>query len=165
MPSGVSEVMKLFKGGIQADIMVSYINNSPLSFYLSADNLISLQKEGVPAPVLTAMIQRNGDLRRQMGVAASPPAQVMAQDPAPQYASPPAQVPAQAAVAQYYSAPVPPAASYPYAVAPSYPVYDPYYYDPYYYPWYPFGGPVVFGFGFGGGHWGGGGHFGGGGRR
>ena len=63
MPSGVSEVMKLFKGGIPADIMVSYINNSPLSFYLSADNLISLQKEGVPAPVLTAMIQRNGDLR------------------------------------------------------------------------------------------------------
>jgi hypothetical protein len=50
-------------------------------------------------------------------------------------------------------------------VAPSYPVYDPYYYDPYYYPWYPFGGPVVFGFGFEGGHWGGGGHFGGGGRR
>jgi hypothetical protein len=48
-------------------------------------------------------------------------------------------------------------------VASSYPVYDPYYYDPYYYPWYPFGGPVVFGFGFGGGHWGGGGHFGGGG--
>ena len=165
MPSGVSEVMKLFKGGIPADIIVSYINNSPLSFYLSADNLISLQKEGVPAPVLTAMIQRNGDLRRQTGVAASPPAPVMAQDPAPQYASPLAQVPAQATVAQYYSAPLPPAASYPYAVAPSYPVYDPYYYDPYYYPWYPFGGPVVFGFGFGGGHWGGGGHFGGGGRR
>jgi hypothetical protein len=35
LPSGVSEVMKLFKGGIPADIMVSYINNSPLSFYLS----------------------------------------------------------------------------------------------------------------------------------
>ena len=45
-------------------------------------------------------------------------------------------------------------------MAPSYPVYDPYYYDPYYYPWYPFGGPVVFGFGFGGGHSGGGGHLG-----
>ena len=55
MPSGVSEVMKLFEDGIPADIMVSYINNSPLSFYLSADNLISLQKEGVPAPVLTTM--------------------------------------------------------------------------------------------------------------
>ena len=163
MPSGVSEVMKLFKGGIPADIIVSYINNSPLSFCLSADNLISLQKEGVPAPVLTAMIQRNGDLRRQAGVAASPPAQVLAQDPAPRYASQAAQVPAQATVAQYYSAPLPPAASYPYVVASSYPVYDPYYYDPYYYPWYPFGGPVVFGFGFGGGHWGGGGHFGGGG--
>ena len=64
-PSGVSEVMKLFKGGISADIIVSYINNSTLSFYLSADNLIALQQEGVPQQVLTAMMQRYGQLQRK----------------------------------------------------------------------------------------------------
>jgi len=59
MPSGVSEVMKLFEDGIPADIMVSYINNSPLSFYLSADNLISLQKEVFRAGS-DDDVQRNG---------------------------------------------------------------------------------------------------------
>jgi hypothetical protein len=175
-PSGVGEVMKLFKGGIPADIMVSYINNSTASFYLSADNLIALQQEGVPAPVLTAMMRRYGELQRQTGTAAGVPAPAPAQATAPQYASPPVQVAAQAPVPQYYSyAPAQPAAPYPYVAAPAYPVYpayDPYYYyDPFFYPWYPIGGPVVFDFGFGhvgggfGGHWGGGGHFGGGGRR
>ena len=82
--------MKLFKGGIPADIMVSYVNNSPLSFYLSADNIISLQQQGVPGPVLTAMIHRYGELQRQAGMAAGAPAQaqgVPAQAPAPQYYS------------------------------------------------------------------------------
>ena len=36
LPSGVSEVMKMYKGGISEDILVSYINNSQMSFYLSA---------------------------------------------------------------------------------------------------------------------------------
>jgi hypothetical protein len=166
LPSGVSEVMKLFKGGISADIMVSYINSSPLSFYLSADNLIALQQQGVPAPVLTAMMQRYGELQRQTGMAAAAPAQYQTQAAAPQYAAPPqyataVQVPAQAPAPEYYSyAPAQPAVV-PYVAPPVYPAYDPYYYDPFYYPWYPFGGPVVFDFGigrFGGGY---GGHFGG----
>jgi len=173
LPSGVSEVKKLFKGGISADIIVNYINNSSSSFYLSADNLIALQEEGVPPPVLTAMMQRYGDLQRQTGMAASAPAPARVQAPTPQYSSAPVQAPAQAPAPQYYSyAPAQAPASYPYVVAPSYPVYDPYYYsDPFLYPGYPFGGPVFFDFGFGrlggrfGGHWGGGGHFGGGRRR
>ena len=98
LPSGVSEVMKLFKGGITADIMVSYINNSPLSFYLSADNLIALQNEGVPAPVLMAMIQRFGELQRQTQTANSAASQYQAQSTPAQYApqqyAAPVQVPA-----------------------------------------------------------------------
>jgi hypothetical protein len=164
-PSGVSEVMKLYKSGISTDIIVSYINNSPLSFFLSADNLIALQHEGVPAPVLTAMMQRYGELQRQSAMAAAAPVPSQAPAPPPPSAAP-LPVPAQAPPPQYYSyPPAQPAVSYPYPVAaPAWPAYDPYYYDPYYYPWYPFGGPVVFDFGFG--HAGGfGGHWGGGGRR
>jgi len=177
LPSGVSEVLKLFKGGISADIMISYINSSPLSFYLSADNLIALQQQGLPAPVLTAMMERYGELQRQTVMAAAAPAQYQPQAAAPQYATQPqyataVQVPAQAPAPEYYSyAPAQPAVVYPYVAPPVYPAYDPYYYDPSYYPWYPIGGPVVFDFGIGhfgggfGGRFGGGGHFGGGGRR
>lgn len=162
LSSGASEVMKLFQGGIPADIIVGYVNNSPLSFYLSADSLIALQQEGVPESVLTAMMRRHGEMQRQAGVPAGALAPVQAQNPVPQYAGAPAPLPAQAPAPQYYSyAPAQPAVSYAYVTSPSYPIYEPYYYDPYYYPWRPFGGPVVFGFGFGhvggfGGHWGGG---------
>jgi len=182
-PSGVTEVMKLFKGGIPADIMLSYINSSPLSFYLSADNIIALQQQGVPGPVLTAMIHRYGELQRQTAPLVSAPAQVQvpAQAPAPQYYSYPAQDQAtanfnaalQARQSAYNYAYVTPPNYGIYAPAPVY--YDPYYYDPFFSPWYPFGGGVVFDFGLGhgggfghggfGGHGGGVGGHGGGGRR
>jgi hypothetical protein len=151
-PSGVTEVLKMYKGGIPADIMISYINTSPLTFYLSADNIISLQQQGVPMPVINAMINRYGQLQRQSSMLAG------AAQPQQQYAAPQAQaqVPAQAPPPQYYSyAPADQAVTYPVA-APSYPVYepytyyDPYYYDPFYYPGY-YGWPVGISFGYFGG--------------
>lgn len=188
LPSGVSEVMKMFKGGIPADIMTSYVNNSPLSFYLSADNIISLQQQGLPTPVLTAMIRRYGEMQRQTGMAAGVAGQVPAQAPVPKYYS---YAPEDAAASFDTALQARAASSYTYVAAPTYPVYTsvyPDYYDPFYYPYsYPFYGPVVFDFGigrfggefrhvggFGGrlggggvGHFGGvgGGHFGGGGGR
>lgn len=194
LPSGVSEVMKLFRGGITADIIANYVNNSTLSFYLNADNIIFLQQQGLPASVLTAMIQRYGELQRQTAIAAraAAPVPVPAQAPAPRYyaysaedqatANFNAALQARAAASAAYVAPP----TYPvYApAAPAYYDYDPFYYDSFYSPWYPFGGPVVFdfgvgyggrfahgGFGHGGivGHGGGfggiGGHGGGGGHR
>jgi hypothetical protein len=98
-------------------------------------------QQGVPAPVIMAMIQRYGELQRQTGMAARVPVQVPAAAPAPQY---------------YSYAPEEPASSYPYVEAPSYPVYEPVYYDSVYYPWCPIVGPVVSGFVFG--HVGGFGH-------
>jgi len=151
-PSGVTEVLKMYKGGIPADIMISYINTSPLTFYLSADNIISLQQQGVPMPVVNAMINRYGQLQRQSSMLAGA-AQQQQQYPAPQAQ---AQVPAQAPPPQYYSyAPADQAVTYP-VEAPSYPVYEPYtYYDPYYYDsfYYPgyYGWPVGIGFGYYGG--------------
>jgi len=163
--TGVSEVMKMFKGGISADIIESYVKNSPLSYYLSADNIISLQQQGVPAPVLQAMIQRNGELQRQTGMAttAAGGVNVPAQAPPPKYYS----YTAADSTASYNAALQARAAAFNpvYAPVTTYPVYEPTYYDPYYDPWYPYwwGGPVVFDVGFGRfGHGGFGGRFGGG---
>ena len=131
--------MKLFQGGTSAEIIAGYVRNSPLSFYLSADNILYLQQQGVPEPVIMAMIQRYGELQRQTGTAARAAAPVPARAPAPQY--------------QSYAAGYP-AVSYDYVPPPSYPVYEPYYepyyydpflYEPYYYNtfyWYRSGGPV-----------------------
>jgi hypothetical protein len=151
LPAGVSEVLKLQKGGVPADVILNYVNNSPLSFYLTADNLIYAQQQGVPAPVITAMIQRYGEKQRQMAQAQpqSAPAPV-AQAPAASYGYPPENpaanfnnaLQARAANPVYYPTP-----------APAYPVYYPTYYDSYsYYPSaYNYWPAVTFGFGFGGG--------------
>jgi uncharacterized membrane protein YgcG len=163
LPSGVSEVMKLFKGHISDDIIVSYIRNSRETFYLNADNLIALQQQGVSGPVLTAMLQRSGESQRQAPMMANAPAQVAvpSQAPVPQYDFYTAED--RQATANFNAALQARANAYNYAYVapPTYPVYapavpvyeDPYYYDPFYYPWYPFGGVGVidFGFGYGGG--------------
>ena len=165
-PSGVSEVVKLFKGGISADIIVSYVNNSPLSFYLSADNIISLQQQGVPGPVLTAMIHRYGELQRQPGMMGGAPApmraQVPAQAPAPTYYS----YSQDQAAAASFNAALEARAAAAAAYAPPVGVYTPpvYYepYEPFYYPWDyawdPFFAPVGINIGVGYGRFGGFGH-------
>jgi hypothetical protein len=154
-PEGVSEVLKLYKGGVPAEIIVNYINNSPLAFYLSADNVIALQQQGVPPQVITAMIQRNGQMQRQTAQAWQQGAAQAAQAPAVSYQYPQDNaaenfnnaLQARAANPAYYPTP-----------APSYPVYYPTYDYDYYYPYYPYAytywPPVYFGFGFGHG-WGG----------
>ena len=80
-PVGVNEVLKLFKGGISPDIIVSYIKNSTLTFGLSADNIIALKQQGVQPEVLTAMIHRSGEMQRQGSMTGAAPAQMSVQVP------------------------------------------------------------------------------------
>jgi uncharacterized membrane protein YgcG len=155
-PSGVAEVMKLIKGGVPTDIVLNYINSSTLTFYLSADNIIALQQQGVPKEVLTALLKRQGETQRQM-VVNSPQQVPVPQSPAPAYYNAPPENPAdnfnnalQARAAESYS--------YAAAPAPAYPVYYPSYYDYPYYPYaYGYGPGLYLGFGgYGYGHFGGG---------
>jgi len=149
LASGVGEVVKLFKAGLSADLIVSYVNNSPMSFYLSAENVIYLQQQGVPDRVVQAMIQRDGELRRQSALAYQ-------QAPAaggPFPTSPQVQIPAEAPPPTYYAYPD---TTYGSASAPVYPdYYYPDYYPDYYdwfgyYPYYSYWPPVYFGYGPGG---------------
>ncbi|HMD54296.1 MAG TPA: hypothetical protein VKJ65_07105, partial [Phycisphaerae bacterium] len=71
LPFGVSEVVKMYQGGIGKDIIVDYIQNSVLPFHLTADGEIYLQHLGVPPEVMLALIQRDGDLQRRSAATAS----------------------------------------------------------------------------------------------
>ena len=65
LPSGAGEVLKMFKGGINKDLIIGYINTTALAYHLSADEIIHLQTTGLPQEVIKAMIQRGGQLQRQ----------------------------------------------------------------------------------------------------
>jgi hypothetical protein len=153
LPYGAGEVVKMYQGGIDKDVIVNYINNTVLPYHLAADDIIYLQTLGLPHDITKAMIQRDGQLQqqamamRQQYYQQQPAA---AQEPPVQNGVPPAQPPPEVAA--------------PATVAPATTIIGTDYYDagyPYYYDWpyyYGYGGPVViggYGWGWGGRGWGG----------
>jgi hypothetical protein len=169
LPFGVSEVLKMYQGGISKEVIVSYIENTVLPFHLTADGIIYLQHLGVPQEITAALIRRDGELVRQ-AAANYQQAQAMAYQQQQQQAPPPAgnyqTAPAQPQTVVTPGTAAPAISPYgdvsaaPPVVYPDYDVY-PYYGYPYYY------GPnvVIGGFGWGWGGrgfgWGGRGGFGG----
>ena len=160
-PLGVSEVVKMYQGGIGKDVLVSYIENSALPFHLTADGIIYLQHLGMPKEVTSALILRDGELQKQAVAAAQQRVQASQQQPAggaPSYnqagvgnTAPPVPMPSTPAPVVYpYSESAPP------PVYPDYSAYPDYDYG------YPYYGPgLVIGGGYGWG-WGGYGRYGGG---
>jgi hypothetical protein len=165
LPLGVSEVVKMYQGGIAKDVLVSYIENNALPFHLTADGIIYLQHLGVPKEVTSALILRDGELQKQAVAAYRQQAQASQQQSASGASgynqvgvantAPSVPMPSTPAPAVY-----PYAASAPPPVYPDYSAYPDYDYD-YGYPYY--GSGIVIGGGFG---WGLGGYggYGGGGR-
>jgi hypothetical protein len=128
LPYGASEVVKMYQGGINKEVLIAYVDSSTMPFHLTADQIIYLQHLGLPQEVTAAMMHRDAELQKG-GMAYQPqPAPV----PAPQMAPPPAGATAQVMVP---GTPPPVVSPYPTVVQPVYSDYDPYYYAyPYAYP-------------------------------
>jgi hypothetical protein len=146
LPFGVSEVVKMYQGGISKEVMVGYIDNSVLPFHLDADGIIYLKKLGMPQEVTYALIQRDGELQRHAAAANQQQQQLMAasapNNPAPGTPAAPLYLPA---------TPPPPVAPYNYADVPPPPAPSAVYPDYALYPYYPYYGPdvIVGGWGWG----------------
>src|SRR5580693_2198871 len=65
MDYGVGEVLKMYQGGIDKDIIVNYINSTTLPYHLTADQIIHMQTLGIPQEITKAMILRDGQLQAQ----------------------------------------------------------------------------------------------------
>jgi hypothetical protein len=152
---GVSEVIKMFQGGISKDVILHYIENSSLPFHLTADDIIHLHTMGVPEEVTKALLQRDGQLQQQ-SMAYQQQMSLQQTQPPPQQ-PPPGYEPAAAVPPQVVVTPSTPA---PVVAYPDYSVYPYYGYGyPYYWPSVVVGG---FGWGWGGRYYHGGFYHGGG---
>jgi len=146
---GVGEVVKMHQGGVEADVILNYIENSSVPYHLSAEEVVHLHDLGVPSPIITTLI-RHGAKVQQQAVAASALIQQKATEEAK----------AASAYANPYSSTVyvPPAPvvnytyAYPTYVNTAYPVYGypSYYSSYYYYPRYCYSSPFYFSFGYSG---------------
>src|ERR1051325_4396224 len=75
--STAAEVAKLAQAGVDDNVMMAYVTNSPHTFNLTADQIVYLNDIGVPGDVVTAMIQHD----QLAGLNSSQPA------PAPAYSN------------------------------------------------------------------------------
>jgi hypothetical protein len=132
LPYGVGEVVKMYQGGINKEVIVNYVNTTALSYHLNADGIIYLQTLGMPQEITKAMIQRDGQLLQQQQASQ----QYYQQQPMPQampapYGTVAAQPPMQVVT------PTTPAPAVT-VIGSDYPVYD------YGYPYYSYGGPCYY---------------------
>jgi hypothetical protein len=85
---GVAEILKLANAKVDPNIIKAYVKNSPIPYNLSAGEIIGLEQQGVPEEIITAMMQRGGELRAQMsgaGAYAGVPQPYAPQQPYPDY--------------------------------------------------------------------------------
>ena len=134
LPYGAGEVVKMYQGGINKDVIINYINSTALPYSLNADGIIYMQKLGMPQEITKAMIVRDGQLQQQQQANQQ---YYQQQQPLPgampaSYGAVAAQPPAQVVM------PTTPAPAVT-VIGADYPVYN------YWYPYYGYGGPYYYG--------------------
>ncbi|MFO1497300.1 MAG: hypothetical protein U1G07_02700 [Verrucomicrobiota bacterium] len=122
---GVADVLRLVEAKVNSGIVKAYIQNAPVAYNLTAQEIISLKDKGVSEDVVLAMLSRGGQLRAEAS---------RVQPPAPIYGQPSVATETPVNLPHYQAAPV----TYvvpEQAAQPSYYYWYSYSY-PYYYPAY-----------------------------
>ncbi|MBU6400455.1 MAG: hypothetical protein KGS61_09070, partial [Verrucomicrobia bacterium] len=78
--AGLAEVVKLAQAGVEPDVLLAYVQNSPVAYNPTAEDLVYLHDVGIGPAVITAMIDHGKQVRDQAAqamatasVAAPPP--------------------------------------------------------------------------------------------
>jgi hypothetical protein len=125
---GVADIVKLVDAKVDAEVIKTYIKNSPMAYNPNATEIIALKDRGVAPEILTAMLQRGAEVRAQ----GTQPSPVAANPVAPQAGA--GAVAPYAPAYDYGAQPVYPNYAYSYPVnSYVYPTYD------YAYPGYSYG--------------------------
>lgn len=56
---GANEIIKMYKGGVKADVLLTYIDTASLSYQLSSKEILYLSQIGVPSEIVNAMIHHD----------------------------------------------------------------------------------------------------------
>ena len=70
LSSGLEEIVRMVQSGADTNVVLSFIENSPVAYSPGADDVIALHKLGVPSSVIVALLQHGGRLRDQQMQAA-----------------------------------------------------------------------------------------------
>ena len=93
LSAGLPEIVKMHKAGVDASVLLAYVQNSPVSYHPSAKEIIYLRDEGVSSEIISAMLRRGGELRdRATPAPLAPAAPPTPASPLPPQAAAPAPV-------------------------------------------------------------------------
>lgn len=67
LSAGVADVAKLVEAGVEDAVVQSYVETSPVAYFLTPDEIIYLRGVGVSSQIITAMIRRGAEVREQAG--------------------------------------------------------------------------------------------------
>lgn len=87
----IAEIVKMLDAKVDAQVILSFIQNSPIPYNPEATELIALQEHGASTEMLTALLHRGDELRLQLAQAQSavkPPPTAPTYDNAPEAAYP-----------------------------------------------------------------------------
>jgi hypothetical protein len=123
---GLDDVLKMVQSGVATDVILTYIENSTVAYYTTAEDIVQLHELGVPPQITAAMIRHGGKLRAEQAKAAK----AVAVAPAATYTSASSQAMQPAPVTYNYSY-----SAYPYypAYSYAYPAYSYYTYPSFYF--------------------------------
>src|SRR5687767_5029354 len=62
LSAGLPEIVKMHKAGVDASVLMAYVRNSPVAYHPSAKEVIYLRDQGVSFELISAMLQRGGEL-------------------------------------------------------------------------------------------------------
>src|SRR6266699_4222685 len=68
---GVDEVVKMYQGGVETDVVLNYIENSSVTYHLSAEEVVHLQDLGVPSQIITTLIRHGAKVQQQANAASA----------------------------------------------------------------------------------------------
>ena len=139
LSAGLPEIVKMHKAGVDASVLLAYVQNAPVAYHPSAKEIIYLRDQGISSEIISALLRRGGELRDRAAEEAreergratpAPPA-----TPAPANPSPP-QAAAPAPVVVYANPTYPAYTSPTYVTYPAYSYASPYYNYSYCRPYY-----------------------------
>ena len=102
--SPLAQVIKLMEAGVSEGVIMTYVTNSGSTFNLDSDRIIYLKDIGVPDGMVTAMMQRDQEIKAQISTASAyqPPTPTETLTPAPVQTEIPAEQPAAVTVDYFY---------------------------------------------------------------
>src|ERR1039457_3801762 len=90
---GVADIVKLADAKVDAEVIKTYIRNSPTAYNPSATEIIALKDHGVGPEILAAMLQHGAEVRAQSMRTAQAPPNMATPQPNPGAATPYAPAP------------------------------------------------------------------------